>query len=97
MRESRGVLTRQVASCTLHCTVSLKSCPVTNITIDTTLHTVDNLEGGFKTFYLTNFNGVFDSVPLSWVHVKVDRSMIQPYMVWFGIYGQKTAKISLFQ
>ena len=59
--------------------------------------TVDNLEGGFKTFYLTNFNGVFDSVPLSWVHVKVDRSMIQPYMVWFGIYGQKTAKISLFQ
>ena len=60
-------------------------------------HTVDNLEGGFKTFYLTNFNGVFDSVPLSWVHVKVDRSMIQPYMVWFGIYGQKTAEISLFQ
>ena len=59
--------------------------------------TVDNLEGGFKTFYLTNFNGVFDSIPLSWVHVKVDRSMIQPYMVWFGIYGQKTAKISLFQ
>ena len=53
-------------------------------------HTVENLGGDFKTFYIINFYAVFGSVPLNWVHMKVDHSLIP---TGFGLVWPKTRKV----